>query len=385
MGNVHMEATQINYRGGASKMNVEDAIKSAIELTPEQKTNINKIPTIEAAVATKTDQTVIAPEFDSESGIYAIGDLVMHEGKLYEFTSAHETAGDWNSEEVTEKTVADEVDSLKSGLTNYENQNNLNLEVANRKNLLPMKVSTIKSINTSGTWSGDTYTLNGMTFTVTGDADDNLTSVTLNDKATANCYFMLNTAVVFDVDSFNSYTPSNKYKAITGTGSGGDVNSYSVVYQASNHETYIRVAANYTSDNIALTPMITELWVTDPTFAPYIPSVDSRIEGLESGLDDAQSDLTNLIANINQLKVQEFDIASQASKKIKVNGTAIIFSDRGALIIKGPNNRGVQTISSSAATVTDVNQSSFTITSSTGGSTNFIALCRYGVEVTNVE
>lgn len=118
MGNVHMEATQINYRGGASKMNVEDAIKSAIELTPEQKTNINKIPTIEAAVATKTDQTVIAPEFDSESGIYAIGDLVMHEGKLYEFTSAHETAGDWNSEEVTEKTVADEVDSLKSGLTN---------------------------------------------------------------------------------------------------------------------------------------------------------------------------------------------------------------------------------------------------------------------------
>lgn len=117
MGNVHMEATQINYRGGATKMNVEDAIKSAIELTPEQKTNINKIPTIEAAVATKTDQAVIAPEFDAESGIYAIGDLVMHEGKLYEFTSPHETAGEWNSAEVSEKTVADEVDSLMSGLT----------------------------------------------------------------------------------------------------------------------------------------------------------------------------------------------------------------------------------------------------------------------------
>ena len=119
MGNVHMEATQINFRGGASKMNVEEAIKSAIELTPEQKTNINKIPTIEAAVATKTDQTVIAPEFDAESGTYAIGDMVMHEGKLYEFTSAHETAGDWNAEEVSEKTVSDEIDTLKSGLTNY--------------------------------------------------------------------------------------------------------------------------------------------------------------------------------------------------------------------------------------------------------------------------
>lgn len=120
MGNVHMEATQINYRGGSSKMNVEDAIKSAIELTPEQKTNINKIPTIEAAVATKTDQIVIAPEFDAESGVYAVGDLVMYEGKLYEFTSAHETAGDWNAEEVSEKTVSDEIDTVKSGLINKQ-------------------------------------------------------------------------------------------------------------------------------------------------------------------------------------------------------------------------------------------------------------------------
>ena len=68
--------------------------------------------------AGKTDQGVIAPEFDSEAGVYAIGDLVMHEGKLYEFTSAHETAGDWDSSEVTEKTVADEVNTVKSGLTN---------------------------------------------------------------------------------------------------------------------------------------------------------------------------------------------------------------------------------------------------------------------------
>lgn len=29
MGNVHMEATQINYRGGIKKMDVEEAIKAA--------------------------------------------------------------------------------------------------------------------------------------------------------------------------------------------------------------------------------------------------------------------------------------------------------------------------------------------------------------------
>lgn len=116
MGNVHMEATQINYRGGSKKMNVEEAIKAAgTEITPEEKTWIDSIPTLTTG---KADNGVIAPEFDSEEGVYAIGDLVMHEGKLYEFTTAHETAGDWDSTEVTEKTVADEINSLESGLTN---------------------------------------------------------------------------------------------------------------------------------------------------------------------------------------------------------------------------------------------------------------------------
>ena len=115
MGNVHMEATQINYRGGSKKMSVEEAIKAAgTEITPEEKTWIDSIPTLASG---KADNDVIAPEFDSEAGVYAIGDLVMHEGKLYEFTTAHETAGEWDSTEVTEKTVADELSSLESGLT----------------------------------------------------------------------------------------------------------------------------------------------------------------------------------------------------------------------------------------------------------------------------
>ena len=45
----------------------------------------------------------------------------MYEGKLYEFTSAHETAGEWDPTEVTETTVGDELSSLESGLTNKIN------------------------------------------------------------------------------------------------------------------------------------------------------------------------------------------------------------------------------------------------------------------------
>lgn len=68
----------------------------------------------------KTDTAVIAPDFDAEAGVYAVGDLVMYQGKLYEFTAAHETAGAWDSTEVAEKTVADEIDTVKSGLNNFK-------------------------------------------------------------------------------------------------------------------------------------------------------------------------------------------------------------------------------------------------------------------------
>lgn len=112
MGNVHMEATQINYRGGSKKMSVEEAIKAAgTEITPEEKAWIDTIPDL-------ASQEIIAPEFDAEEGVYAVGDLVIYQGGLYQFTTAHETAGAWNAEEVAAVKISDELDSLKSGLTN---------------------------------------------------------------------------------------------------------------------------------------------------------------------------------------------------------------------------------------------------------------------------
>ena len=107
-------STEQMHRGDNEELQAQiDAIKNSA--------TIDSFGDVETALATKTDNDVIAPEFDAEAGVYSVGDLVMHEGKLYEFTTAHETAGVWNPEEVTEKTVADEVDTLKSGLTNVNN------------------------------------------------------------------------------------------------------------------------------------------------------------------------------------------------------------------------------------------------------------------------
>ena len=45
-------------------------------------------------------QADIAPLFDATSGTYAVGDLVIYNDELYKFTSAHATAGAWDSAEV---------------------------------------------------------------------------------------------------------------------------------------------------------------------------------------------------------------------------------------------------------------------------------------------
>lgn len=96
----------------AHNAELQQEVDQLKEDTGELQEDVEKLET------DKTDTAVIAPEFDAEAGVYAVGDLVMYQGKLYEFTAAHETAGDWDSTEVTEKTVSDEIDTVKSGLTN---------------------------------------------------------------------------------------------------------------------------------------------------------------------------------------------------------------------------------------------------------------------------
>lgn len=57
----------------------------------------------------------LAPAY-SASSTYAVGDLVLHEGQLYECSTAISTAEAWTAAHWTAKTVADEVSSLKGGL-----------------------------------------------------------------------------------------------------------------------------------------------------------------------------------------------------------------------------------------------------------------------------
>ena len=80
--------------------------------------NIDSFGDVETALSTKTNLSNIAPTFDATSGVYAVGDKVIYNGVLYEFTTAHSTAGAWDESEVQPVKVSELIDSLSSGLTN---------------------------------------------------------------------------------------------------------------------------------------------------------------------------------------------------------------------------------------------------------------------------
>ena len=83
-----------------------NALKSSVLGLTQDVTDLN---------AQKANQITIAPFFNSETA-YEIGDLVYYNGLTYRCTNAHE--GEWDADDFTGTTIANELDTLKSGLNN---------------------------------------------------------------------------------------------------------------------------------------------------------------------------------------------------------------------------------------------------------------------------
>lgn len=108
MGNVHMEASQINYRGGETKMSVEEALKN----TSGEAAAIAALQTAVGNLQSgKANLSVIAPAFSADTA-YAVGDIVAYEGVTYRCTTAHE--GAWDADDFAATTIDAELKSLNS-------------------------------------------------------------------------------------------------------------------------------------------------------------------------------------------------------------------------------------------------------------------------------
>ena len=67
----------------------------------------------------KANQITIAPFFSAETA-YEVGDLVYYNGLTYRCTNDHD--GEWDADDFAATTISNELDTLKSGLTNLASE-----------------------------------------------------------------------------------------------------------------------------------------------------------------------------------------------------------------------------------------------------------------------
>ena len=149
------------------------------------------------------------------------------------------------------------------------------------KNKLPMTVDGIKAVNTSGTWSGNAYTLNGCTFTVQTDNDGNVIGILVNGTAVRDTEFYVfsdtsnscpfNGMLINGCINGSNATYDLRVSDITTsstqqtTGDGEIIN----VAATGQWRCTIMIRSGYATSNLTFYPMIRLATETDATFAPY--------------------------------------------------------------------------------------------------------------------
>ena len=190
-----------------------------------------------------------------------------------------------------------DVNELRSGLTNVDVA--LSVPENSGKNVLPYPFSeTTKTVN------GVTFTDNGNgTISTSGQATERTIFYIKNANANlhipAGIYTVSksyqNAYTVLNVDGYNGNT---WVKTLAKSSSTDDV-TITVDYDGYDRITmYLEIGANINTDNLIFKPMIRPATITDATFAPYIPSVESRIEAVESGLANVTTQCATTTASI---------------------------------------------------------------------------------------
>lgn len=264
---------------------------------------------IDAQLKTKANQTQLATVEASTtaSKAYSANEYLVLGGVLYKVTDNIAQGGTIVTEgagkNVDLATVGGELATLKSGLTNVNVA--LSVPEGSGKNVLLMTIDRLKKSNTTGTWAGNVYTVGYNTYTVSVDDNGVVTSI---EGTSTN---IDSSAIKLDFDlKAGSYILSSGFVELFGAndtflqkdgvtiarGNNSSPGQNFTLSEDSELTWFFRVT-NITKTSY---PMIRPAFITDSTFAPYIPSVESRIEGLESGLTNLiKSDTVTLTTGIN--------------------------------------------------------------------------------------
>ena len=198
------------------------------------------------------------------------------------------------------------------------------------KNKLPLSLANIKTLNTSGTWSGNTYNLNGAFLTVLVDESGNVEGIRTTGQASDEVDFYL---------YYELLLPAERY-TLTGCPSGGSATTYRLFATNIGGDTgsgasgtfdgvkvttvRINIKSGTNVNGKIFTPMIRLESVTDATFAPYsnVCSVGGwqGLNGEVADINFLNQDGTNTSNGyVNHAYINSFDGAvSQASGTLDV-------------------------------------------------------------------
>lgn len=180
------------------------------------------------------------------------------------------------------------------------------------KNLLPFDIADIIASNTGGTWSGNTYTRKGITFTVNDDG-----SITCNGTATD-----IANVEVGSMELSNQLVQSYGTLILTGCPSGGSSTTYQMALHTTNGYIYdrgdgleltsdmtfdeggisVQIRSGYTASDLTFYPMIRLASITDDTYEPYAKTNRQLTKDAENitGLIDNEFEngCVNLLNNV---------------------------------------------------------------------------------------
>ena len=191
---------------------------------------------------------------------------------------------------------------LEIGLTKttYEpyNGQTVSLQLGN-KNLLPMTVEGIKETDQDSTWSGNSLTTNGVTFTIVTNSNGIVTKIHAKRVSTSSNIAFLN--LCFGQTLSGNYlvnggnTNSNFYIRI-GEGTNPANSGSEKAKNLTGDTAFTADSSKYYAFSLAVTglftgetdiyPMLRSASVTDPTFSPYNPTLGGMVYGGQLTLKD---------------------------------------------------------------------------------------------------
>lgn len=156
-----------------------------------------------------------------------------------------------------------------------------------QKNLLPYSLASLKVLNSSGSWSDNVYTINGVTYTVNVDSNGFLLGIVANGTASANADFLIwmknnaDSGLIPMTYKMNGcpdggatdgstyfmgyYSPGKSQYNFGGSG----INIVVAENDAIGSNIFCRIANGYNAQNKEFEPMLRLTSITDYSYEPY--------------------------------------------------------------------------------------------------------------------